>query len=160
MNLGAQLIASGALVCVMALIHAIGVIGITKALGLDERALRAHRVDFRALGLLVTMALCLFSLHIIEIALFAAFYIGVGAVEGVEPALFFSASAYSTLGTIEASLPNEWRLVGAIEGLVGFLLIGWSTGVFIADMNKLLREELSQPNERNASSSGRSSIRK
>ncbi len=140
MNLSAQLVASAALVCLMALIHAVGVIGLTKALGLDERALRAHRVDFKALGLLVTVALSLFSLHIFEIGLFAAFYIAVGAIEGVEPALFFSASAYSTLGTVEASLPKEWRLVGAFEGLVGFLLIGWSTGVFIADMNKLLRE--------------------
>lgn len=59
MNLGVQLAASAALVSVMALVHATGVIGLTRALGLEERALRAHRVDFKALGLLVTMALCL-----------------------------------------------------------------------------------------------------
>jgi hypothetical protein len=29
----------------------------------------------------------------------------------------------------------------AIEGLVGFVLIGWTTAVFIADMNKVLRDE-------------------
>lgn len=139
-HLGAQLAASAGLVCLMALIHAIGVIGITKMLGLEDRSLRAHRVDFSALILLVSMALCLFAVHIIEITLFAVFYMAVGAIDGLEPALFFSASAYTTLGTIEASLPHHWRLVGAIEGLVGFLLIGWSTGVFITDMNKLLRE--------------------
>ena len=35
--------------------------------------------------------------------------------------------------------PSANRGQSEIEGLIGFLLIGWSTGVFIADMNKLLR---------------------
>ena len=140
MNLGPQLAASAALVCLMALVHAVGVIGVTKALGLQDRRLRSHRVDLSALALTVVMALSLFALHIIEIGLFAIFYMAVGAIKQVEPALFFSASAYATLGQPEVAFPEHWRLVGAIEGLVGFILIGWSTGVFIADMNKLLRE--------------------
>ncbi len=137
MSLGTQLAASAGLLCLMALVHATGVIAISRALGLEDRTLRAHRVDLHAFALLVTMALCLFALHLIEIGLFAAFYI---LIDAAEPALFFSASAYTTLGTVESALPRDWRLVGAIEGLVGFLLIGWSTGLFITDMNKLLRE--------------------
>ena len=140
MNLGPQLAASAGLVCIVALIHAVGVVGLTKALGLKECSLRAHRVDLSALGLSVVMALGLFALHLVEITLFAAFYLAIGAFDALEPALFFSASAYTTLGTVESTLPAGWRLVGAIEGLVGFLMIGWSTGVFFADMNKLLRE--------------------
>ena len=139
-DLWAQLAASAGLVCLMALVHAVGVVGVTKLFGLDERKLRAHRVDLSALGLLVGVALSLFALHIIEIGLFAAFYMAVGAIDHFEAALFFSASAYATLGQPEVAFPEHWRLVGAFEGLVGFLLIGWSTGVFIADMNKLLRE--------------------
>ena len=142
MNLGPQLMASAALVCLMGLIHALGVIGITKTFGLQERRLKKHRVDASALAITVGVALSLFALHIIEIGLFALFYMGVGAMDRFEPALFFSASAYATLGQPEVAFPQHWRLVGAIEGLVGFLLIGWSTGVFIADMNKLLREEV------------------
>lgn len=139
-HLWAQLAASVGLVCLMALVHAAGVIGVTRGFGLDERKLRAHRVDLRALGLLVGVALSLFSLHIIEIGLFAAFYMAVGAIDHIEAALFFSASAYTTLGQPDIAFPPQWRIVGALEGLVGFLMIGWSTGVFIADMNKLLRE--------------------
>lgn len=135
-----QLVASAGLVCVMALVHAVGVVAITEALGFKDRALRMHQVDLSALALSISMALGLFALHMFEIGLFALFYMVVGAMSHFEPALFFSASAYTTLGTIETSLPDKWRLVGAIEGLVGFLLIGWSTGVFFADMNKLLRE--------------------
>ena len=140
-QLWTQLFASAGLVCVMALVHAVGVVAITNGLGFKDRTLRLHRVNLSALGLSVSMALGLFALHMIEIGLFAAFYVLIGAMSHFEPALYFSASAYTTLGTIETSLPDDWRLVGAIEGLIGFLLIGWSTGVFFADMNKLLREQ-------------------
>ncbi len=139
MNLWPQLGASAAMVCLIALVHAIGVVMITRMLGLEERKLRAHRVDLSAMGLSAITALSLFLLHFIEIALFALFYMGVGAIVTFEGALFFSASAYATLGQPEIAFPEHWRLVGAIEGLVGFLMIGWSTGVFINDMTKLLR---------------------
>ena len=140
MSLWTQLGAAAGLVVLMTFVHAVGIVGFTRLFGLDDRALRAHRVDLKAFGLLITVALCLFSLHLVEIALFAAFYMLVGAIGALEPALFYSATAYTTLGHPEIAFPTEWRLVGAIEGLVGFLLIGWSTGVFIADMNKLLRD--------------------
>ena len=122
-QLWTQLFASAGLVCVMALVHAVGVVAITNGLGFKDRTLRLHRVNLSALGLSVSMALGLFALHMIEIGLFAAFYVLIGAMSHFEPALYFSASAYTTLGTIETSLPDDWRLVGAIEGLIGFLLI-------------------------------------
>ena len=140
MNLWPQLLVSAAFVVLMTIIHGLGVIAATKILRLDDRTLRAHRFDLSALGLLVSIAICLFALHISEIAIFALFYWGMGALPDFETALFFSASAYSTLGHPEMPFPTEWRLVGAFEGLIGFLLIGWSTAVFIADLNKLLRE--------------------
>ena len=65
----------------------------------------------------------------------------VGAIRDFEEALFYSASAYATVGQSDVEFPQAWRLVGAIEGLIGFLLIGWSTAVFITDMNKVLRED-------------------
>jgi hypothetical protein len=140
MSLGIQLAVATLLVCLNATIHAVGVVAITRMLRLDGDKLRAHRVDHSAVMLSVVMALALFALHIFEIWVFAAFYLAIGAIDQLEPALYFSASAYTTLGTPDPHFPHEWRLIGAIEGLVGFLLIGWSTGVFISDMNKLLRE--------------------
>ena len=72
--------------------------------------------------------------------LFALFYLGVGAITDVGNALVFSTSVYATLGhTIEA-FPDRWRLVAAIEGVIGFVLLGWSTAIFVTDMNTLLRK--------------------
>ena len=140
-SLTVQLLAALLLVVTMVLIHAAGILGATRLLRLEDKNLRAHRIDWKAFGLLISIALCLFALHLFEITVFALFYRLVGAVPDVEAALYFSASAFTTLGQPDVHFPDQWRLVGAIEGLVGFLLIGWSTAVFITDMNKVLREE-------------------
>jgi len=140
MQLGTQIVAAYALVILMTLVHAIGVILITKLLKLEDESLRAHRLDIGAFGLLISMALGLFALHTLEIGLFASFYLAVGAIQDLEQALYFSTSAYATLGHPDIAFPPQWRLVGAVEGLAGLLLIGWSTAVFVTDMNKLLRK--------------------
>src|SRR5690242_21873981 len=97
-SLGTQLAASAALLVLMVIIHAAGIIAATKLLRLEDRRLTSHRLDAKAFGLLISIALCLFALHLIEISIFAIFYYAVGALDTVEEALYFSASAYSTLG--------------------------------------------------------------
>lgn len=139
-SLGLQLFWGLLLLVVIVSVHGAGIVGATKLLRLEDRKLRAHRVDVKAFGILIAIALVLFALHLLEVVIFALFYMIVGAIDEFEPALFFSISAFTTLGHPELEFPNEWRIVGALEGLVGFLLIGWSTAVFITDMNKLLRE--------------------
>jgi ascorbate-specific PTS system EIIC-type component UlaA len=37
-----------------------------------------------------------------------------------------------------ASFPEEWRLVGALEALVGFLLIGWSTAFMVQTLRRII----------------------
>lgn len=49
----------------------------------------------------------------------------------------YSASAYATLGQAGEYPTYEWRLVGAIESLIGFLLIGWSTAFIVSKVDKL-----------------------
>ncbi|MGD9636460.1 MAG: ion channel [Pirellulales bacterium] len=139
MQLGVQIAVGYLLVILMTLIHAAGIVAITKLLKLEDSTLRRHRLDFGAFALLTSMALSLFALHTLEIGLFALFYLAVGAFREIEPALYFSTESYTTLGP-GIQLPIQWRLVGAVEGLAGFILIGWSIAVFVTDMNKLLRD--------------------
>ena len=140
MHLGTQLVAGTLLVVLLIIVHGLGIVGVTKLLRLEDESLRAHRLNGRAFGLLTSMALAMFTIHAIEIWIYAAFYLAVGAIDELETALYFSASAYATLGHPDVGFPVRWRLVGAFEGLVGFLLIGWSIAVFVTDMNKLLRK--------------------
>lgn len=135
--LGIQLAASAGLVLVMTVIHGLGLVGISKGLNLDEERLKEHAFDVKAVGLMCALALLLFVLHIVEIFVFAGFYLAVGALPVLEEALYYSASAYATLGRTAEYFPGEWRLLGAIEALIGFLLIGWSTAFIVSNVNKL-----------------------
>ena len=138
MDLALQLFASLMLIVVATLIHGTGVALTSKLFSYEDDTLKARRLASREFQLMVPMALCLFGLHTLEITMFALFYMGVGAIGTLEQALYFSASAYTTLGHAGGEIV-QWRLVGAFEGLTGFVLIGWSVAVFVTDMEKVLR---------------------
>ena len=82
----------------------------------------------------------LILLHGAAIVGFAIAYLALGAFAGLEAALYYSSAAYSTLGLTDLA-PHEWRLLGAWEGLVGFVLIGWSTALFITVMLRIWSED-------------------
>ena len=141
MHIWAQLLWAGVLTVLCLLVHGLGIVAITRLLRLEEQRLRDKELGMGAFLLLTGLALCVFLLHAAEIAIFAAFYVAADILPGFAEALYFSAASYSTLGTTDLALPDAWRLVGAIEGVAGFLLLGWSTAFFVTDMNILLRDK-------------------
>lgn len=74
----------------------------------------------------------LFGLHSIEIWAYAFAYMSVGALDSIEPALYFSTSAFTTVGFGDVTLGPDWRMLGAAEAMNGFLLIGWSTAFLVS----------------------------
>lgn len=139
MELALHLLVSTVLIVLVTIIHGTGITIAGTLLKYEEGEFSRRNLLFLEFHFLVPMALFLFALHLLEIAIFAGFYMAVGEVGTVEDALFTSASAYTTLGLAENALA-EWRLVGAFEGLTGFLMIGWSVAVFIAEMDKVVRK--------------------
>ena len=83
------------------------------------------------------MVLGVLGLHGIEIWLFAGLYLLLGEIGTLEEALYFSASTFSTLGYGDVVLSASWRLVAAMEGITGFLLIGWSTAFLVSVVGRL-----------------------
>lgn len=135
-DLGLQLAAIAGLSLVIVIMHTLGLIGISRLLGLREKRLLEHDFDFRAVGLIGSFGLLLILLHMVEILVFTIFYMGVSDLH-LEEALYYSASAYATLGRTADYFPSEWRLIGAFEGLIGFILIGWSTAFMVSTMQNL-----------------------
>ncbi|QNM82710.1 hypothetical protein H8M03_12055 [Sphingomonas sabuli] len=136
-NLGLQLSLTGGLVLVMVMIHSLGLVGIGKLLHLQDKKLEERDFNVWAILLMARLGFSVFVLHLFEIAVFAFFYLKVVGLDSVEEALFFSASTYSTLGATSDYFPHDWRLMGAVEGLIGFILIGWSTAFMVSTMRKL-----------------------
>ena len=77
--------------------------------------------------------------HLIEIGAWAALYAWRGAMPDAQGALYFSAVTYTTTGYGDLVLPDNWRLVGAVEALTGILMCGWSTAFFVAVVTRMLR---------------------
>jgi len=100
--------------------------------------LNAAAILFGAFGL--------FGLHSLEIWAWAGVYWWLGVFPDLEHALYFSTSTYVTIGYGDVVLPPGSRILGAIEGANGIILIGWSTAFFfsIVDRLKLLERGLSQ----------------
>ncbi len=132
-----QLAAALPLVVICALLHALGLAVTSRLFHLEDEELKRRQFDAKAAGLIVVIAMSLFFVHVVEIWLFAAFYIAVGAGGSVENALYISASSYTTAGDGIEMLSHDWRLVGASEALAGFLLLGWSTAYLVQKLAKL-----------------------
>lgn len=90
-----------------------------------------------ALCLRLGVVLALFTLHGIEIWLYAALYLIADAVHTLEAAVYFSTITYSTLGYGDVQVSQDWRLVSAIESINGILLLGWSTAFFVTVVARL-----------------------
>ena len=90
----------------------------------------------------ILFALFLLLLHIIEIFLFAFFYLATGDAKSLHQAIYHSGLAYTTMGVVDGGF-TKWMVLSTFEGLVGFLMIGWSSAVFVSEMDRLLRNKRS-----------------
>ena len=85
------------------------------------------------------LVLALFVLHGVGIWLYAFLYEGLGAVVDLETAVYFSTISYAGIGFDDRYIDPAWRLVAAIEGINGLLLLGWSTAFFVTIVARLGR---------------------
>jgi hypothetical protein len=103
-----------------------------------QRYLNGAPLRFPAYSwLLVRIAAVTVVAHLVEIALWAAFFAWKGALPDLEVSLYFSAVTYATIGYGDVVLPEGWRLLAAMEGLTGILMCGWSAAFFFAVVSKL-----------------------
>jgi hypothetical protein len=123
-------------------IHAIGLYSVARLLRLEEReeaAAHVHPLSIRGFATTLVVILSLIGLHGTEIWLYAFLYDAIGAVDGLRNAVYFSTTTYGAIGYDDAAMAEEWRLVSAIEGINGIILIGWSTAFFVMIVARLRR---------------------
>ena len=97
-------------------------------------------LNFSRKGLMVgAVVLGFYVLHGLEIWLYAAVYVLIGAVENLREGVYFSTISYGAIGYTDIHIAQSWKLVGAIEGINGVLMLGWSTAFFVATMVRIRR---------------------
>ena len=123
-------------------IHGAGLHLLALLLRMEAREEAHEHIDplsIRGFSITLLAILSLFALHGSEIWLYAFLYLGLGAVEGLRDAIYFSTITYGAIGYSDAAMAERWRLVSAIEGINGIILLGWSTAFFITVVARLRR---------------------
>lgn len=83
----------------------------------------------------------LILLHLTEISVWALFYWWRGCMPNAEAAFYFSGITYTTIGYGDLVLAKPWRLLAPLEGIVGVLMCGLSTGYFFVVVNLVHRRQ-------------------
>jgi hypothetical protein len=132
-----QLALAGLAVAATVMVHLGGLVLLIALL----RRLRGGRFGDRLgpaqAGLVLLAVFSLFALHAVEIWAYAFLYLLIGAVKSFEPALYYSTVTYTTIGYGDVILPERWRILGAIEGANGIILMGWSTAFLVSVVQRL-----------------------
>ncbi len=138
----AELSLATAMVLLTVIIHAIGLYSVARFLRLEEReeaVEHIHPLSPRGFAATQAVILRLIALHGIEIWLYAFLYELIGAVDGLRNAVYFSTITYGAIGYDDSAMAEQWRLVSAIEGINGIVLIGWSTAFFVMVVARMRR---------------------
>jgi hypothetical protein len=75
-------------------------------------------------------------------AVWAAVYAAAGLFSDFETSLYYSLKSYTTVGYGDILPADQWRLLGPIEAAVGILMLGWSTGVIVAAVQRIYNPRL------------------
>ncbi|MEI5681799.1 ion channel [Mesorhizobium sp. CCNWLW179-1] len=113
------------------LIHTFGLIAITHAMGYLVARFRMHGRRSRTLAM-ITVVMGLFAVMTAEVWVWAGLYRVLNIFADFETSLYFSTVTFSTVGYGDVVPAHKWRVLASLEGVNGFLLIGWSTAYLIA----------------------------
>jgi hypothetical protein len=132
-----QLLLALALASMTVVLHAIGTVRIVIPIaGVWRRSLEPSELP-SPVWTLTRLVSLLLVLHLAEMAIWAAAYASVGLFSDFETSLYYSLKSYTTVGYGDVLPAAQWRLLGPIEAAVGRLMLGWSTGVIVAAVQRI-----------------------
>jgi voltage-gated potassium channel Kch len=136
------------IVAVCLVIHASGLLLLGDWL-LSRRPAVEQRPSHTQYSLLLIAAFTvILFLHVFETGIWAAFYRWRELFPDYETSLYFSLTSYTTIGYGDVTLPQRWRLLGAVEGISGVLLCGLSTAFLFALVNAMFQLRLNSRTQR------------
>ena len=88
-----------------------------------------------------TLAVVVFA-HTVQVWLWAALFVVLGAINGISDAIYFSLSTYTTLGYGDIILPHEYRIFGSMAAVNGMLSFGLSTAFLVGLLERMFPNHL------------------
>ncbi|MGB5724889.1 MAG: ion channel [Parasphingorhabdus sp.] len=130
----AQLAVATGMVLLTVVIHGAGIFALGRFLRIEAREEaqeHIHPMSLHGVGVTLVLVIGLFLLHGIEIWIYAFVFLLLEALPNLGEAIYFSTITYATTGYDDESISQSWRMVAAIEGVNGVILLGWSTAFFV-----------------------------
>ena len=103
-------------------------------------ATEPHRM--RLIQALLIGSLWILLQVVVGVWVWALTYRVLGIFSELEPAVYFSLTAFTTLGFGNILLPLEWRLLGGLEAVNGLLTFGMLTAVLIEALRQVRRTQI------------------
>jgi hypothetical protein len=127
-----------ALVLLVVFVHAFAMFSIQNLFDrwFPQLVTRAHRILGRTL--IGGAILSLLGVHYIEILMWAVTLYVVDALPDLRSAFYYAGGAYTTYGSGDLYLPQNWRLLGFMIATSGLFTFAWTTGILISVMNRFL----------------------
>ena len=132
-----QLLFALALTSVTVVLHAVGTVHIVIPATGIWKGITASSAVPRPVWALIRLVSLLLVLHLMETAVWAAAYAAGNVLPDFETALYYSLKSYATVGYGDVLPAASWRLLGPIEATVGVLMLGWSTGIIVAAVQRI-----------------------
>jgi hypothetical protein len=90
-----------------------------------------------AVAALTRLVSGLLFLQLAEMAVWAAVFAVTGVFADFETSLYYSVKSFTTVGYGDVLPSHSWRLLGPCEAAVGVLMLGWSTGIIVAAVQRI-----------------------
>lgn len=125
---------------------------------LEQRTKGSHSF-VRGSGILIVASWMIVLVHLIEVLVWAAFFLWQDAMPNASTSYYFALMQYTTVGS-SFNLPPRWRLLDGMLPIAGLMTFAWSTGVLFTLAQEFQRKQLSAIHgRREARRAARSSLK-
>jgi hypothetical protein len=139
MKLGVPLVIGCVMIASLVVVQATA---ITAIVGLVRRQVPrgdAHAHWVHSVGVFTRALLLIVAAQLVQVAAWAALFIGCGEFDDFSTAFYHSAVNFTTLGYGDIVMSRAWRLLGPLEAVAGMLMFGVSTAVLFRVTEALIR---------------------
>lgn len=120
----------GLLVAITMTMHGFGMMAVLRVNYSIKRWLEKKTGILAGLTPIILASWMIMLVHLIEVGVWAGFFLWKGAFANRSLAYYFSLNEYTTVGS-NFNLPLHWRLLEGMIATAGLLTFAWSTGILI-----------------------------
>jgi hypothetical protein len=136
-----------ALVAITMAIHGCGMLATLFACHTISHVRKGPPSFYRGGAVLVFASWMIVLIHLIELLVWAAFFLWMGAMPDSSTSYYFSLMQYTTVGS-SFDLPLRWRLLGGMLPIAGLMAFAWSTGILFTLAQEIQSAQLSMIHRR------------